>query len=243
MRRLIVSDIHANLTALEAVLDAAAPFDSVWCLGDVVGYGPDPNACIEKLRNLPDLVCIKGNHDAAILDEIDVFAFNHEARQSLDWLRSRLKADNRQWLADLEEKVVLGDVTLAHGSPRNPIWEYIMDLETARENMAYFETQICLVGHTHIPCIYQMEDDAPDSTGLYFPEAGLALKLQKKFILNPGSVGQPRDHDPQASFVIYDDLAESWVYHRVSYEVKQVQKRILAAGLPRRHAYRLEEGW
>ncbi len=247
MKTLIVSDIHANITALKAVLEDAAPFDRVWCLGDVVGYGPDPNDCIARLRVLPNLVCIKGNHDAAILGEINVSSFNHEARQSLQWLETKLETDNRNWLAQLEECVEVEGITLAHGSPRNPVWEYIMDLETARENMRAFDTAICLVGHTHIPCVYSMQDEEPSTTELHFPEPGTAFDLKHKSILNPGSVGQPRDHNPRASYLMYvqDEDAEggSWTYHRVDYDIERVQQRILSAGLPRRHAYRLGEGW
>jgi predicted phosphodiesterase len=241
MKTLIISDIHANITALKAVLEDAAPFDRVWCLGDVVGYGPDPNACIERIRDLPQLVCIKGNHDAAILGEIDASAFNQEARQSLHWLESNLDDSNRRWLAKLDEHMVVDGVTLAHGSPRNPVWEYIMDLETARENMRAFDTRVCLVGHTHIPCVYRMEGDHPETTELHFPEPGMTFSLNQKSIVNPGSVGQPRDHNPRASYLLFDD--GEWTYHRVDYDIDRVQQRILSAGLPRRHAYRLGEGW
>ncbi len=245
MKTLILSDLHANITALEAVLEDAQGVDRVWCLGDVIGYGPDPNQCIERIWNLSNLTCIKGNHDAAILGEIDVQAFNAEARHSLEWLESQLTPSNRRWLGNLKETVVVDGVTLAHGSPRNPVWEYIMDLETARNNMASFETRICLVGHTHIPCVYCMEGEAPATTELHFPEPEIGFPLNRKCIVNPGSVGQPRDHDPRASYLIYEngEAGETWTYHRVAYDVEKVQQRILAAGLPRRHAYRLEEGW
>jgi diadenosine tetraphosphatase ApaH/serine/threonine PP2A family protein phosphatase len=244
MRTLIVSDIHANLTALRAVLDDAAPFDRVWCLGDIVGYGPDPNKCIETIRDQPALQCVKGNHDAAILGEIDIRAFNHEARASLEWLETRLKSENKDWLSQLPEKILLDDFTITHGSPRNPVWEYILDLRTARENMNAFETEYCLVGHTHIPCVFKMDGDEPDSTHLYLIPPDEPFMLDRKCIINPGSVGQPRDHNPLSSYLVYDDQEElPWVYHRVAYDIEQVQMRILAAGLPQRHASRLSEGW
>jgi diadenosine tetraphosphatase ApaH/serine/threonine PP2A family protein phosphatase len=243
MRKLIISDIHANITALEAVLEDAAPFDQVWCLGDVVGYGPDPNQCIERLQSLSDLMCIKGNHDAAILGEINIRAFNSEARKSLRWLEDVLEDANRAWLQALKEKMVVEGITLAHGSPRNPIWEYVMDLEAARENFAHFEATVCLVGHTHIPSLYQKQGDSLESVSLFFPEINLGFPIHQKSILNPGSVGQPRDHDPRASYIIYESEENLWTFHRVVYDVLSVQKRILAAGLPNRHAFRLEEGW
>ncbi len=243
MRTLILSDIHANLTALSAVLEHAKPYDRVWCLGDVVGYGPDPNACVERLRQLPGLKCIKGNHDAAILGEIDKNAFNHEARASLEWLDSELKPVNRRWLQQREERLTFEKFTLVHGSPRNPVWEYIMDLGSARQNMSEFETQLCLVGHTHIPCVFQVDEDQDiSSTRLYAMSPEVSFKLERKAIINPGSVGQPRDHDPRSSYLIYDSSAEEWSYRRVKYDFSKVQERIQAAGLPDRHGYRLASG-
>jgi diadenosine tetraphosphatase ApaH/serine/threonine PP2A family protein phosphatase len=243
MRTLIISDVHANLTALEAVLEDAGEFSRVWCIGDLVGYGPDPNQCIERVSALPDLKCVMGNHDAAILGEIETFTFNYEARASLAWLETELSAANRDWLSRLDKRLTFDKVTLAHGSPRNPVWEYILDLGTARQNMRQFDTPICLVGHTHLPCIYQIEGDNPLSTRQHLMTQDAPFKLEHKSIVNPGSVGQPRDHDPRSAYLIYDDEDDSWIFHRVAYDVPQVQERILAAGLPKRHAYRLEEGW
>lgn len=244
MRTLILSDIHANLTALQAVLDDAAPFDRVFCLGDVVGYGPDPNECIETLRELPALTCIKGNHDAAILGEIDIHAFRNEARVSLEWLASQLRPDNYRWLRERPERLAIDAFTLAHGSPRDPIWEYVMDLSVARINMSAFETPYCLVGHTHIPCIFKLEGETPEATRLYLIGPDQPFQLNLKSIVNPGSVGQPRDHNPLSSYLIHDDGEDlPWTYHRVVYDVEAVQERILAAGLPIRHAARLSEGW
>jgi predicted phosphodiesterase len=243
MRTLIISDIHANYTALEAVLLDAEGFDRVWCLGDVVGYGPDPNQCIDRLRCLPNLECIKGNHDSAIIGDIDLAAFNFDARTSLEWLRKNLTEDNKNWLGTLKEQFEIEDFTLVHGSPRSPVWEYVMDLYTARLNMAYFSTQFCLVGHTHMPCVFQMDSDRPESTRLYFMAIDQEITLDRKAIVNPGSVGQPRDHDPRASYLIYDDEENHWLYRRVEYDIGQVQDRIRAAGLPNNHAARLEAGW
>ena len=244
MRTLVISDIHANLSALEAVLEDAQPFDRVWCLGDLVGYGPDPNQCIDRVRTLPNLQCVKGNHDAAILGDIDTWAFRAEAREALAWLETELDPDNKVWLAGLEARLDLEEVTLAHGSPRNPIWEYVMDVGVAYENMAAFETGFCLVGHTHIPCIYLMSEGTAPTPYLYFFQQDEPFVFYTKSILNPGSVGQPRDHNPMASYLLYDDEKElPWLYRRVAYDIESVQKRILAAGLPVRNAARLAEGW
>jgi diadenosine tetraphosphatase ApaH/serine/threonine PP2A family protein phosphatase len=243
MRTLIISDVHANLTALNAVLGDAGTFERVWCLGDIVGYGPDPNECIERIAVLPGLQCLKGNHDAAILGEIPVHAFNDDARASLHWLETELNHENRQWLAGLDERLVMDGVTLAHGSPRNPVWEYIMGLGIARENMRQFDTQLCLVGHTHLPGLFQMAGATPLSTRYHAIVENEPFTLEHKSILNPGSVGQPRDRDPRSAYLIYDDEDDRWSFHRVAYDVKGVQERIFSAGLPGRHAHRLAEGW
>ena len=243
MKTLIISDIHANITALDAVLKDAEPFERVWCLGDVVGYGPDPNACVEKVMTLPGLHCVKGNHDAAITGDISLDAFNYEARTSLEWLESKITPENKHWLAGLGERIQVDGVTLVHGSPRRPIWEYVMDQVTARQNMMEFDTQICLVGHTHIPSVFQMEGEEIKSTRVVFAQPDDPFELPYKSIVNPGSVGQPRDHNPKASYMIYDDVQALWTYHRVGYDVEKVQKKIRSAGLPYRHASRLEDGW
>ena len=243
MRTLILSDIHANLTALEGVLADAEPFDRVWCLGDVVGYGPNPNECVETIQNLPEIQCVKGNHDAAIVGDIDIRAFNYEARASLAWLDEVLLPENKQWLRDLPDRLELDDITLVHGSPRNPVWEYILDQTTAWENMAEFETKICLVGHTHIPCVFQLDNIKGNAAKVSFKKAGQVFSIDLKSIVNPGSVGQPRDHNPKAAYILYDDEAEEWVYQRVGYDIELVQKQILEAGLPHRHASRLLDGW
>ncbi len=243
MRTLIISDIHANYTALKAVLEHAAPIDCVWCLGDLVGYGPDPNECIDAVRELPGLKCIKGNHDAAFLGEIDIIAFNDEARRSLEWLSEKISTENHRWLGQLDEMIELGEFTLVHGSPRNSVWEYIADPSTAYTNMDHFSSRVCLVGHTHLPGIYQLTDDSIFSILLNGSLAGEPIKLEEKCIVNPGSVGQPRDHDPRASYLLFDDEKDEWVYQRVGYDVKSVQKRIIEAGLPTRHAARLEFGY
>ena len=154
MRVLVMSDIHANLTALQAVLTAAEEYDAVWCLGDLVGYGPDPNECIEVMASLPNLTCLLGNHDAAALGQIDLETFNKEARISAAWMQSTLTARSFQFLTNLREKIVLGQITLAHGSPRNPVWEYLLDKFTAALNFRHFDTQLCFTGHTHIPSVF-----------------------------------------------------------------------------------------
>lgn len=242
MRILVISDIHANLTALETVIEDAGTVDAVWCLGDIVGYGPDPNECVARVRGLPNLVCLLGNHDAAALSRIPIETFNMDARRSIEWMQDVLTKESYIFLSELPESVVAGQVTLAHGSPRNPVWEYILDLHNANQNLEYFDTQICMVGHTHLPITYKVD---PRTNGLVWsaPNEGELVELTTRAIVNPGSVGQPRDHDPRSSYGIFFPENNAWEIHRVDYDIRAVQKRIRAASLPMRHALRLIEGW
>ncbi len=243
MRILVLSDIHANYEALQAVLNDAGAVDEVWCLGDVVGYGPDPNLCIETLRELPNLTCIAGNHDVAVLGEMPLSVFNGEARHALMWQRQALTLENLAFLRTLPQTpLVRGAVTLAHGSPRDPIWEYILNTLTARLNMEHFDTPFCFVGHSHIQGIFHFNPEH-DRLNLIPCRPGQVFPMTPRAILNPGSVGQPRDRDPRAAYAIYDPEARTWEPRRIAYNIAAVQKRIRDLGLPERHAARLTEGW
>jgi predicted phosphodiesterase len=242
MRALIISDIHANLIALEAVIAEAGDLDAVWCLGDLVGYGPNPNECIALVRSLPNLLCIIGNHDAASLEKIDIDAFNPEARLAIQWTQNALNESSRAFLKGLPEKIELDKVTLAHGSPRHPVWEYLLDTRTATLNFDYFSTPICFVGHTHLPVIYTMSA-SNHLARLSIPDANQIIALPDRAIVNPGSVGQPRDRDPRAAFAIFDTETNLLDYRRVSYDFTEVQVRMAAEGLPKRHIQRLAAGW
>jgi predicted phosphodiesterase len=235
MRILVISDIHSNLTALDAVLTDAGEFDAAWCLGDLVGYGPDPNECIAKVRTLPNLRCIIGNHDAAALNQIDTKTFNMEARQALEWTQKTLKESSISFLSSLQQKIEINNVTLTHGSPRHPVWEYLMDPQTAALNFDYFSTPYCFVGHTHLPVVYTRKEK---KLVVYKPTPNKKITLSPRTIINPGSVGQPRDHDPRAAYVIYNPEENTWDYHRFA-----VQTRMADAQLPERHIVRLQAGW
>jgi predicted phosphodiesterase len=240
MRFLVISDIHANLTALETVLLSAGNVDAVWCLGDVVGYGPDPNECIARLSILPNLVCLQGNHDAAAVGALPLGSFNHEARTSIEWLQGQLTPQSIDFLSKLKPLLQEGSVTLAHASPRQPVLEYLLDTFSAGENFAYFDTDFCFVGHTHVPVLF-FNDGV--NVGLQIPKPDVTFNLDTRCIANPGSVGQPRDRDPRAAYAIFDDDLRTWQPHRVSYDVPAVQARMQAAGLPERHISRLTGGW
>ncbi len=243
MRILVISDIHANITALEAVLADAGEVEENWCLGDIVGYGPDPNECVDKIASLLNLTAVLGNHDVAVLGKMPLVAFNGDARLSLEWQIATLRQENVDFLNDLPQKpIIIEDVTMVHGSPRDPVWEYILNMLSARINFQAFDTRWCLVGHSHLQMAFEY-DPPTDRVLLNFIPAGETYRLDRKAILNPGSVGQPRDRDPRAAYAIYDPEEATWQPRRVAYDFEAVQKRIRAAGLPERHALRLAEGW
>lgn len=310
MRILVLSDIHGNLVALESVLSAAAgKYDAIWCLGDIVGYGPRPNECVDLIREKAS-ACVIGNHDWAALDRpgINVDDFNPHARFAVLWTRDQLSAANREYLDSLADQPIrpLADesVIMTHASPREPVWEYILAPSTALENFMEFGEEICLVGHTHKPVIFawQMLDHRSGIGGAERPvrasspvsaaiaasstesaSAGTtsqgdelamlddrfgegasatedvvsvaALQPQPntttllrspyptRLILNPGSVGQPRDNDARASYAILDLEHHTWRYDRVAYPIELTQAQMREARLPRRLIDRLSFGW
>jgi predicted phosphodiesterase len=240
---LIFSDVHSNLSALEAVLSDAGPVDEIWCLGDVVGYGPNPNECIALIRELPNLTCLMGNHDLAAIGTLMLDAFNTDARKSLLWQREILTEESMEFLRIRPQEMQVSDqVSMAHGSPRDPVWEYILNTMVAYNNLDAFQTQWCCVGHSHFQVIFQY-DPKDDEIKIEIPEPGKFYNLLERAILNPGSVGQPRDRDTRAAYAIYDSDQKTWLPKRVKYDFREVQDRILKAGLPSRHAERLSGGW
>ena len=251
MRCAIVSDIHGNLDALEAVLADAGEVDQFWCLGDLVGYGPQPNECIEALRSRAAL-CVAGNHDWAAIGKMDTAEFNPEASEAALWTGARLTDENRHFLATLPEQVVAGDsgeFTLVHGSPRDPIWEYLTHVSLARLNFDYFQTPYCLVGHTHVPLVFErpLSEGRGPNYRTIVPEADQAMPLgPARLIVNPGSVGQPRDGNPQAAYMRYESDGAgtaTMTLRRIAYPVATVQQKMRDAGLPPRLITRLTYGW
>ncbi|MBC7252035.1 MAG: metallophosphoesterase family protein [Anaerolineae bacterium] len=246
MRCLVISDIHANLAAFEAVLDDAGEFDVIWCLGDMVGYGPDPNECIELLRTFPH-VCVAGNHDWAVLGRLNLGDFNPDAQRASLWTRQKLTPDNRAYLESLPVSLVKEeDFTLVHGSPRQPIWEYILYPSVALPNFAHFDTHFCFVGHTHAPAIFRSSQNENGQTiceSLMVPYSSLIPLGEERLIINPGSVGQPRDGDARASYIILDTEALTFEYRRIRYPVEVTQTKMDEAHLPVRLITRLSYGW
>jgi predicted phosphodiesterase len=232
MRVAVVSDIHANLAALRAVLADAGSVDATWCLGDLVGYGPQPNECIEEIRRrAPHLVCIAGNHDCAALGKLDTKEFNHDAEEAVLWTREQISPISRDYLLSLSETAEPEGFLLAHGSPRDPTREYVVSLTAARDNLALLKpaAPYCLIGHSHLPLIFVESETAGGLPHIEHPAAGVAFPLGIiKLLINPGSVGQPRDGNPAASYLILDTDARTVTYKRVPYPFKETQKLMAA---------------
>jgi diadenosine tetraphosphatase ApaH/serine/threonine PP2A family protein phosphatase len=243
MRYAILGDIHSNLAALEAVLqdlDIRGGFDQVWCLGDVVGYGPEPHRCIELLQQYSHM-CIAGNHDWAAVGSIDVSDFNPDAAQACRWTEQSMSVEDKEYLEYLPAILSRDEFTLVHGSPREPVWEYLLSVGQAVDNFKYFNTGFCLIGHSHIPLLFEQLGDTVIPQD--FPD-GAALTLGKnRLIINPGSVGQPRDHDPRASYVLYNSETGTVHHYRVEYDISATQVRMQQEGLPEFLIHRLSQGW
>lgn len=243
MRVLIISDIHANLAAFEAVLrDATGQWDTIWCLGDLIGYGPDPNECVALLRQ-HEHISLSGNHDWAVLNKLDINSFNHEARTAITWTRETINKEAHTYLDGLPPMMIKDSFTLAHASPRQPVWEYILDHYTAATNFDYFDTSYCLVGHTHIPVWFESLDDGKEIVA-HPPDYDIPMQLNStRLIINPGSVGQPRDSDPRAAYALLDTDKFTWQYKRVEYPIHVTQEKMRQYGIPSRLIKRLEFGW
>jgi diadenosine tetraphosphatase ApaH/serine/threonine PP2A family protein phosphatase len=243
MRCAILADIHANLAALEAVLDdirQKGGVDEWWCLGDIVDYGPDPHPCLEIVQRLGPL-CVAGNHDLAAIGRVDTAYFNPDAVVSSRWTAAQLTPAEIAYLDGLPLTLEIGGFTLFHGSPRDPIWEYIFSAGIAAGNFDHFRSPYCLVGHTHVPVVFRLEKSGACLAAGLSPGIGLVLG-ETRMIINPGGVGQPRDGDPRASYAIYESEGRVLRLYRVPYDIKSTQDRILKAGLPVRLATRLEMG-
>ncbi len=239
-----MADVHANLAALESVIEKAHPFEEIWALGDLVGYGPQPNEVVARLRSYK-LRSIVGNHDLASIGKVDLSTFHPDARLACQWTAGELHEDGRRFLEELEGAALFDDVSVAHGSPRDPIWEYVSSLEVAVTNFGHFATQACLIGHTHVPRVYRWLGGilGPDAFSSSVPLSNSAIELgSDRLIINPGSVGQPRDGDPRAAYACYEPETRLISFHRVEYDVDATQIAIRQAGLPDRLAARLQYG-
>lgn len=239
MRIAVLSDIHSNLVALDAVLAHAGAIDGAWVLGDVVGYGPHPDAVVERLREI-GAIGVLGNHDAAALGGPEIDWFNPDARAAAAWTRDTIDERTRAWLTALPHTTIERGIGLVHGSPRDPLREYIADAEVAGENLAELTVPVGLHGHTHIPAAWL---ETGSRVVLEEPGDGAAVTFaDRRGLLNPGSVGQPRDGDPRAAYAILDVAAATMTWHRVAYAIAEVQAAMRVVGLPIRLIERLGYG-
>jgi diadenosine tetraphosphatase ApaH/serine/threonine PP2A family protein phosphatase len=230
MRIAIMSDIHANLAAFEAVLADAGPVDGIWNTGDAVGYGPQPRECIARLREA-GAVWVAGNHERAATGAIGTDDFNPAAAVAAQWTGAQLTGDDKALLDSLPETAQQGDFTLCHGTLRDPIWEYLSDMNAALGHLSLQRTPFALVGHTHVPALVTETPDGCELERLWDGEV-VALTGDVRLVLNSGSVGQPRDGDERASYGIYDSEAATFTLHRVEYDIAATQKLMEDAGLP-----------
>jgi predicted phosphodiesterase len=241
MRIAVISDIHGNLAALDAVLAAldADPVEAVWCLGDIVGYGPQPNECCDVVRERAS-VTLCGNHDLAVRGTLDLDEFSGDAGLAARWTQSVLREDVLEWLNGLAPLGEAEGVALFHGSARDPVWEYVLSDESAAATLLMTSQQLVLVGHSHVAL--QVVLRGTELEGGLAP-AGTVLGLgEARWLLNPGSVGQPRDGDPAAAYLVVDLAARTATYRRVPYDIEGTQAAMQQAGLPEQLALRLAVG-
>lgn len=233
MKYAIFSDIHSNIDAMEAVLSELAKenIDKYICCGDIVGYGPNPNECIDRLKNA---IIVAGNHDRAAIGMMDISQFNDRAKAAIQWTASSITEENKSFLASLPEKIEGENLTIVHGSPRDPINEYLLDMFSMSDNLGFFESQICFVGHSHHPFVYS------DKGGITKVQSGETAKITAKTIINVGSVGQPRDGDNRACYTILE--GDQIKFFRCEYDIESVQKKMMEQNLPESLIARLPRG-
>jgi predicted phosphodiesterase len=242
MKVAVLSDVHSNRQAFEAVLGAVAASDAeeVWCLGDLVGYGADPNACVELARQHA-AVCLAGNHDLAVTGEIPIEDFSRGASLAVRWTQGVMSPENRAFLESLEPTGEESGIGLYHASPRDPIWEYVLSALLAELCMTVQRHRLCLIGHSHVALSFTRNDQQV-ATGEPRRRGDELDCSHDQWLLNPGSVGQPRDGDPRAAWFLLDLDSRAVSYRRTEYDIRGAAAAIRAAGLPDSLAERLEYG-
>jgi diadenosine tetraphosphatase ApaH/serine/threonine PP2A family protein phosphatase len=242
MRIAVISDVHANLVALDAVLAHVGSVDALWHLGDIVGYGPQPDAVVDRLATL-GAVGVRGNHDSAAAGGDEIDWFNVDARDAMEWTRRTITPATVAWLSGLPLRRDEAGFTLAHGSPLDPTWEYVTTTAAARDNLEAITTDHGINGHTHVPVAFSLDGGR---MGRFSPSDGRAAAIGldgHRLLLNPGSVGQPRDGDPRASYMLLELDTRRARWHRVPYDIDAVQVQMRAVGLPARLIERLRHGF
>jgi diadenosine tetraphosphatase ApaH/serine/threonine PP2A family protein phosphatase len=239
---LIISDVHANVVALDAVLSQVGDIDDVWSLGDIVGYGPRPRQCMDLVRTMAATVSVPGNHYWACIGQLSLDDFNPLAQAAARWTSTQLDPDHTRYLGKLPNRITIGAWTIVHGCPREPLSEYIYDPRQAASNFPYFDNRLCLVGHTHLQ-LYTTESEAFAAVAPHRPADGDVLDLSaERMIINPGSVGQPRDGDPRAACALVDLESESITFRGIPYAISETQREMREEGLPERLVTRLSLG-
>jgi diadenosine tetraphosphatase ApaH/serine/threonine PP2A family protein phosphatase len=246
LRVAVISDVHSNLPALESVLRAAAEadVDEAWCLGDLVGYGADPDACTTLIRERCT-VCLVGNHDLAVLGALDVSAFSETARAAAEWTHEAASEETLEYLRGLAPELSHEGFGLFHASPRDPIWEYVLSIDQAEAGLDAQKERIGLIGHSHVPLFFTRPREKPRPGSAHGAQAAEDTLLdfgEGSWLINPGSVGQPRDGDPRAAWLELDTDESTARFHRVPYDIEAAGAAILEAGLPEALAERLLVG-
>lgn len=242
MRTLILSDIHSNWEALTAVIDDATErggFDRIWCLGDIVGYGPDPGLCISLLRQ-HNAQAVAGNHDVVAVGKASSADFNYAAKAAIEWTANNLSAEDNRYLSGLPTVITAEPFTLVHGTLRDHVNEYLLERDSALATLERLETRYCAVGHTHLPFICR--EDGGAISFIEFAEEQAYPLGEERLIINPGCVGQPRDRNPRPSYAIYDDEANNVLRHRVEYRIQDTQEKMRDAQMPEYLIDRLNHG-
>ena len=239
----IISDIHSNSEALDCTLNNMEKVDEFICLGDIVGYGADPNYCVEKIKDL-NCRCIGGNHDFGVIGKININYFNDAAKKAILWTSRKLEENNKKFLLNLNKKIqVIENIFAVHGSPREPIFEYILDENSAYDIFTKYDFKIYFIGHSHLAGCFSFNKSNNQVNYTDFINGGyIEILKNKRYIINCGSVGQPRDGNPDASYGIYDTEYKVIKIYRISYPIYLTQKKIINAGLPKILADRLSWG-
>ena len=246
MRAAVISDIHSNLPALEAVLEAIdhAGVEEIWCLGDVVGYGAQPDGCADLVRERCS-ICLVGNHDLAALERLDISSFSSAAATAVSWTQETASKETMDFLGALEPQAEREGIGLFHASPRDPVWEYVLSTDQAEDCMDIQSQRVALIGHSHVALFFVRPDGEPQGGTARGAQAGDGSSLDMReatWLVNPGSVGQPRDGDPRAAWLELDTEECQGQYHRVTYNIEVAAEAIIDAGLPRHLGERLYAG-
>lgn len=242
MKVLILSDVHSNQIALEAVVADVPTFDAIWNIGDTIGYGPRPRECLDFMVHHRAQPVLAGNHDLACIGEVNLNEFNPVAQIAARWTALQLGSDHRSYLNELPAMTLVDGYTLAHGSPRAPIWEYVTNAAVATDNFAFFDTGVCFIGHTHLAMYAALKAGQSVADVRSLRDGDTLDLLAGRYMVNPGSVGQPRDRDPRAAYALLDTDRGTMTAHRVAYDIGQTQRQMALANLPDFLISRLSHG-